>query len=298
MTVHGKRLKLFSNSETPLPSLAANRTLEIPTAFNVTTGGTHSLVCSLTYFLSALGDSKTLRHSFKFESENAFAIRQRVAPLSAGRRLVETAIRNTTRGPILLSDATLLCSPGLEATRIDPPETEATRGLEDICYLHPGDARGLVFSVTGAEAALRVRELGHLKLLWVSQHGGTGESSDTVVMNAPCPEGGIAIRTKSSPTSVEVHVPFQIVFAVSSHSDSALDGLVLAVDFDRLHPLAVADGALVPIRIPTIPPRGETEVSLPLVSGSAGAFAVEGVAVEGLGCKWYPSVEGITVVCF
>nr|CEL67196.1 TPA: hypothetical protein BN1204_029940 [Neospora caninum Liverpool] len=284
LSIGQKRDLLFDNSQDPIRCLNPGNSFDCTIVHELKEPGTYTLVCAVSHYLSAVGEQKSFKKSFKFAAHPPFRVGHRVVLLQ-GRAFVECSLDNVSQQPVYLSDASIFCVEGIEGVRLDsgpPCDSMNHKGLH---YFKPQDRYNLVFSLTptatrlGVDASFirRLPVLGQLALEWRTSTGGAGCMHDYTLTNSLAGSAKpLSLRVVSCPASVQVESPFQVEIEVSAHIEQVFCPVLILRPSD-LQPFVIQGSTTRPLGIiDMLTPRRYT---LEAVCLSPGFHSVKGIMV-------------------
>ncbi|PHJ20956.1 c5orf44-like protein [Cystoisospora suis] len=242
-----KRDLLFDNSQDPIRYLNVGDSFDCTIMHQLTETGTYTLVCAVSHYLSALGEQKSFKKSFKFAAHPPFRIDHKVVHLPDAA-FAECQLENVSQQAVYLSDASVFCVEGVNSVRLDSAgQLAKNRHMKGLHYFKPQDRYNLIFSFTpdstrmavGGEAYLRgLPSFGHLSLEWRTSSGGGGCLSDYLLSSAAQNTKPMSLKVVSCPASVQVETPFNVEVEAAVHTDQQ-GALVLSLHPPLLEPFVV-----------------------------------------------------------
>eukprot|EP00922_Rhytidocystis_sp_ex-Travisia-forbesii_P055454 GHVS01082107.1.p1 GENE.GHVS01082107.1~~GHVS01082107.1.p1 ORF type:complete len:474 (+),score=81.47 GHVS01082107.1:112-1533(+) len=225
---------LFDNCDDPLVSLSPGNCFDFSITHRLAEQSTYELTCLVSYQLTALSKSKSLRKSYRFNAQRPFSISHVTAHLPirensdgsrAGGSLIEVHLENVSSNCVWLSDVCLICAEGIAAKRIEPEaqhENNNTTTTQQRCVhnFKPKDRFSVVFALyaKAPQASLdvaylqRVASFGYLQLQWRTAIGGQGGVCDYLVVNQHIGQAeSLELRVVCCPSTVQVEEPFNVL---------------------------------------------------------------------------------------
>ncbi|OEH79325.1 duf974-domain-containing protein [Cyclospora cayetanensis] len=216
------RSLLFDNSDDPIRSLDPDDSFDCTIVHHIQESGTCMLVCSISHYVASSTEPKSFKKSFKFTAQSPFKVTHSIMHLQ-DKAVVECVLHNVSQQFVFLNEASVLCSEGLECTRLDCAAPLSDSLCKGVFNFRPKDCFSVLFAICPATPQLRLEDI----TKWRTASGGVGTLSDYLLTNEPTPMQPLEVRLASFPPSVQVDCPFTIELEIINRMHTTSD-LVLS----------------------------------------------------------------------
>ncbi|XP_026191170.1 uncharacterized protein LOC34624130 [Cyclospora cayetanensis] len=282
------RSLLFDNSDDPIRSLDPDDSFDCTIVHHIQESGTCMLVCSISHYVASSTEPKSFKKSFKFTAQSPFKVTHSIMHLQ-DKAVVECVLHNVSQQFVFLNEASVLCSEGLECTRLDCAAPLSDSLCKGVFNFRPKDCFSVLFAICPATPQLRLEDitkasvllqhlssLGQLMLQWRTASGGVGTLSDYLLTNEPTPMQPLEVRLASFPPSVQVDCPFTIELEIINRMHTTSD-LVLSVKFRELEPFVLEGPSQ--LALGCLGPQSSTKFTFEMQCLEPGFHSIRGIRV-------------------